>query len=75
MSNSKHTHPFGNVCGSTSMGVRGQIVIPKKARDSMRAKTGDQFLVIENEGCLMMVPEKIVSHMLKHISQALIKKQ
>lgn len=67
-------HPFGNVCGSTSMGVRGQIVIPKKARDSMKAKTGDQFLVIEHDGCLMMVPEKVVAHMLKHISQALIKK-
>ncbi len=74
MKKTKHTHPFGNVCGSTSIGTRGQIVIPKKARDLMRVKIGDHFLVIENNGCLMMVPEKIVSHMLKHISQALIKK-
>lgn len=74
MAKHKHTHPFGNVCGSTSVGARGQIVIPKKARDLTRLKIGDQFLVIEHEGTLMMVPEKVVSHMLKHISQALIKK-
>ena len=74
MKNNKHEHPFGNICGSTSIGARGQIVVPKKARDLMRVKIGDQFLVIEHEGTLMMIPEKVVSHMLKHISKALIKK-
>ncbi|PIT88027.1 MAG: AbrB family transcriptional regulator [Candidatus Magasanikbacteria bacterium CG10_big_fil_rev_8_21_14_0_10_36_32] len=69
-----HEHPFGNICGSTSIGIRGQIVIPKKARDLMRVKTGDQFLVLEHDGCLVIVPEKVVSHMLKHISKALVKK-
>lgn len=67
-------HPFGNICGSASIGERGQIVIPKKARDLMRVKIGDQFLVIEHNGCLMMLPEKVVSHMLKYVSMALVKK-
>ena len=31
--------------GMATIGVRGQIVIPKEIRDEMRIKSGDKFLI------------------------------
>lgn len=47
--------------GVTKMGERGQIVIPKKARDLFQIKPGDSlvFLGDEDRG-LAIVPEKMV---------------
>jgi AbrB family looped-hinge helix DNA binding protein len=34
--------------GLTTIGVRGQVVIPKKIRSALKIKTGEQFLVLVN---------------------------
>lgn len=67
-------HPFGNICGAASMGERGQIVIPKEARDLLKAKNGHQFIVFEHEGFLILIPEKMMTKMMQGITQALRRK-
>ena len=39
-----------HVFGSVTVGERGQIVIPKKARDIFKIKPGDNLLVLGDEG-------------------------
>jgi AbrB family looped-hinge helix DNA binding protein len=64
---------FGAVCGTGVLGARGQIVIPKEARDRLQAKEGDRFLFIEHYGKIVMVPEeemtKIMKEVTKHIKK------
>lgn len=67
-------HPFGNICGVTSLGERGQVVIPVEARKTLGAKTGDQFVVFEHNGFLILLPEKMVSKMMQKITKVLGKK-
>ena len=67
-------HPLGNVCGVTVVGERGQVVIPVEARKILKAKTGDQFLVFEHDGFLILLPEKMVTKMIGNITKVLNKK-
>jgi len=39
--------------GSTTIGARGQVVIPKEIRDQMKIKPGDKFLVFTKAGKLI----------------------
>jgi len=55
------------------MGERGQIVIPKEARTSLKIKTGDRFVIFEHDGFLVLVPDKMMSKMLTSITNALKK--
>jgi len=70
----KVRHPFGNICGLTSVGERGQVVIPVEARKSLKTKAGDQFVVFEHDGFLILLPEKMVSKMMQKITKVLSKK-
>lgn len=55
----KGKHFFGTV----KLGERGQIVIPKKARDVFRLKTGDTLIIVgDEERGLAIVPEEQMSH-------------
>jgi len=62
---------FGNVVGTTTLGERGQIVIPKEAREKLKLKDGARFLVIEHHGKLVLVPEEIMSQLVKQITKHL----
>jgi AbrB family looped-hinge helix DNA binding protein len=68
------SHPFGNICGVTSLGERGQVVVPVEARKILKAKAGDQFVVFEHDGFLILLPEKMVSLMMQKITKVLGKK-
>ena len=47
--------------GVTKMGERGQIVVPKKARDKFQLKLGDALIILgDDERGLVIVPEKMM---------------
>jgi len=64
-------HPFGNICGVTGMSERGQVVIPVEARKLLKTKAGDQFVVFEHNGFLILLPEKMVSKMMQKMTKIL----
>jgi AbrB family looped-hinge helix DNA binding protein len=47
----------GKVLGTTSMGERGQIVIPAEAREELEIKPGEKFIVFGNKrkGAVILV--------------------
>ena len=55
-----------HVFGSVTVGERGQIVIPKKARDIFGIKPGDSLLMLGDEG-LAMVKTEIFMELAKEI--------
>lgn len=64
-------HGLGVVCGTTVVGERGQLVIPKEAREKLKTKTGDRFLVLEHYGKLVLIPEKEMRFMIENITKHL----
>lgn len=55
--------------GTTTLGERGQIVIPKKARELFRLTTGDILVVLGDEDRgLAIVPEQMLSSFFNMIS-------
>ena len=65
------TAAFGRVCGTATIGPRGQLVIPKEARDNLKLKPGERFLVIENTGKIILIPEKIMRTMMSELTKHL----
>lgn len=62
MASGKHILGKGNskrVFGTAKVGDRGQIVIPKEARELFSIKPGDTLLIIgeENKGLIVSRPE------------------
>lgn len=62
MAGGKHILGKGNskrVFGTAKVGDRGQIVIPKEARDLFHIKPGDTLLILgeENKGLIVSRPE------------------
>ena len=61
-----------NVYGMTVLGERGQLVIPKEARSKLKLKNGDQFMVVEHMGKIILVPQGMMRELLsvlnKHLS-------
>ena len=55
MKNTNINYMPGCVCGSAVLGSRGQVVIPKEARDKLGLKEGDRFLVVEHMGKLVFL--------------------
>ncbi|NLZ96811.1 MAG: AbrB/MazE/SpoVT family DNA-binding domain-containing protein [Candidatus Magasanikbacteria bacterium] len=55
------------------MGVRGQVVIPKKIREKLKIKSGDNFLVMEKNGAIIFIPTQQVKKMMSFISKELNK--
>ena len=64
----------GSICGATSLGARGQLVIPKEARAKLNLKEGERFLVIEHLGKIILVPEDQMRHIINEITTHLNKK-
>ncbi len=48
--------PGKNIWGSVTMGERGQIVIPKAARDRFQLKAGDRLIVASDEVGIALFP-------------------
>lgn len=69
MSKNKQNAVFGELMGTTSIGPRGQVVIPKEARDCLGIKTGDKFLVVAHYGKLILLSEKDMKTMIKNITK------
>ncbi len=60
-----------HIYGMTVLGERGQIVIPKEARRKMKLKNGDQFLVVEHLGKIILVPQKMMKALLSILNKHL----
>lgn len=69
MLKNKSNSAFGEFIGTTSIGERGQVVIPKEARSRLKIKSGDKFLVIAHFGKLILISEKEMKHMVKNITK------
>ena len=57
--------PGKNIWGTVTIGERGQIVIPKAARDRFGFKSGDRLVVLSDEVGIALLPtdffEKMIS--------------
>ncbi|HOX61192.1 MAG TPA: AbrB/MazE/SpoVT family DNA-binding domain-containing protein [Candidatus Magasanikbacteria bacterium] len=53
-------HFCGECYGTTTVGERGQIVIPKKLREKLEIKNSDRFLVMERGGVIVLLPADMV---------------
>jgi len=64
---------FGYIYGTTLLGERGQIVIPKKLREKLKMKKGDSFVVVEKHGMVALMPTAMMSdfvtEMTKHLEE------
>ncbi len=51
------------ICGTVKVGERGQIVIPKKARDYFDIQAGDSLIVLgdKNKGITIIKADKLES--------------
>lgn len=58
----------GGVCGTAVVGSKGQIVIPKEARDKLKLKPGDRFLVLEHMGRLVLLPETMMKEIVEEFT-------
>ena len=47
---------WGKFHGVTSIGERGQLVIPKDLRKDFGIKKGDKFIVMEKAGAIILMP-------------------
>lgn len=69
-SNKKMMAP--TVYGSTCLGARGQVVIPKEARAELGLIKGERFVVMEKGGCLVLIPSYIATEFAKQMSKVLM---
>lgn len=63
----------GNFFGTTSLGERGQIVIPKKMRSQLKLNKGDNFMAMEKHGMIVLAPIGILENMISNITKHLNK--
>ncbi len=59
--------PGKNIWGTVTVGERGQIVIPKAARDRFGFKAGDRLIVLSDEVGIALLPveffeKKLLNH-------------
>jgi AbrB family looped-hinge helix DNA binding protein len=62
-----------HIVGVTTVGERGQIVIPKNIRDQLKINKGSQFLMIFNSEGLMLVTLESMKKMSDHLSKEIKK--
>ncbi|MFA6427029.1 MAG: AbrB/MazE/SpoVT family DNA-binding domain-containing protein [Candidatus Magasanikbacteria bacterium] len=63
----------GHCVGTTSLGERGQVVIPKKVRESLHLKTGDNFVVMQRMGMVVLAPLNMVEDFIGNVSEEIKK--
>ncbi|MFA7244646.1 MAG: AbrB/MazE/SpoVT family DNA-binding domain-containing protein [Candidatus Magasanikbacteria bacterium] len=69
--NNKKEDIFGCIYGTTSLGERGQIVVPKKLREKMKMKKGDNFVVVEKHGMVALMPTEMMSDFITEVTKHL----
>ncbi|MBQ7503986.1 MAG: AbrB/MazE/SpoVT family DNA-binding domain-containing protein [Ruminococcus sp.] len=52
------TAPKGKYAWTATVGEKGQIVIPKQARDVFNIKPGDTLILLGDEKCGIAIPPK-----------------
>lgn len=58
--------------GTTTMGERGQVVIPKPLREEMKIKDGDKFIVFSPPASgIFLVPSKDIGKIVDKFSKKL----
>jgi len=67
----KKSYICGTCHGTTSIGERGQVVIPKKVRSKLGMKKGDNFLVIEKDGMVVLAPTEVIESMIDDLTRGL----
>ncbi len=60
-----------NIWGSVSIGERGQIVIPKAARDNFDMKAGDRLIVVSDEQGIALVPAETFERKMQELMDKL----
>lgn len=60
-----------HVSGTAVLGERGQVVIPKEARQELHLKPGDSFLVMAHNDALVLLPKKKMEDFVKYITAKL----
>ena len=62
-----------NFQGSTTVGERGQIVLPAKLRDELNIKAGDKLLVLSagppGREAIMIMRSDVLNDMVQHLNQ------
>jgi AbrB family looped-hinge helix DNA binding protein len=58
-------HEKPRMWGVTSMGERGQIVLPSKLREEMDVRKGDQFVVVTKDKFIGFIREQDMTDMLR----------
>lgn len=57
--------PGKNIWGTVTIGERGQIVIPKAARDKFGFKSGDRLIVVSDEVGIALLPTSFFERMIE----------
>ncbi len=63
-----------NIWGSVTLGDRGQIVIPKAARDRFGLKSGDRMIVASDEAGIALFPAEFFESKMKEFMELIEKK-
>lgn len=58
-----------NIWGSVTLGDRGQIVIPKAARDNMGMKGGDRFIVASDNIGIALIPAEYFEEKMREVME------
>ena len=61
------------IWGSVTLGDRGQIVIPKAARDKFGMKGGDRLVVVSDEQGIALVPAEFFEEKLRELEEMIAK--
>ena len=59
--------------GTTKLGERGQVVIPKSVREQLGLKKGDNFLIMEKHGTIILASPGMLQDMVDKLTEGLSK--
>ena len=63
-----------NLWGSVTIGERGQIVIPKAARDKFSLKGGDRLIIVSDETGIALVPAEYFENRMRELMEMITEK-
>ena len=67
--------PGKHIWGTVTIGDRGQIVIPKSARDEFDLKGGDRLIVASDEVGIALIPADYFESKMRELEDIIAKKQ
>ena len=63
-----------NIWGSVTLGERGQIVIPKAAREKFELKGGDRLIVVSDEHGIALIPAEYFENKMRELLEMISEK-